>query len=175
MKSRMTGDCHVRFCERFGGKCPLPTRSSSNSRPRSELNLLIEPQLSSGLIQGDAYCVAQVEAAHLFADHRDDEVLGEGDGFYEFQREALCFTAKEECVALLEGGLIVGESAEFGEGPDLCGAALMKVGLPIGELVKGNVGPIIEPCATGALVADLEGWFPDDTKGGLRCCAGAGY
>jgi hypothetical protein len=26
MKSRMTGDCHVRFCERFGGKSPLPTR-----------------------------------------------------------------------------------------------------------------------------------------------------
>ena len=25
-KSRMTGDCHVRFCERFGVKLPLPTR-----------------------------------------------------------------------------------------------------------------------------------------------------
>ena len=25
-KSRMTGDCHVRFCERLGVKFPLPTR-----------------------------------------------------------------------------------------------------------------------------------------------------
>ena len=25
-KSRMTGDCHVRFCERFGVKVPLSTR-----------------------------------------------------------------------------------------------------------------------------------------------------
>ena len=26
MKSRMTGDCHVRFCERLGVKLPRPTR-----------------------------------------------------------------------------------------------------------------------------------------------------
>ena len=26
MKSRMTGDCHVRFCEGLGVKIPLPTR-----------------------------------------------------------------------------------------------------------------------------------------------------
>lgn len=27
-KSRMTGDCHVRFCERLRVKLPLPTRPS---------------------------------------------------------------------------------------------------------------------------------------------------
>jgi len=30
-KSRMTGDCHVRFCERFRVKLPLPTRLCQES------------------------------------------------------------------------------------------------------------------------------------------------
>ncbi len=34
-KSRMTGDCHVRFCERLRVKLPLPTRPGDRSQKRA--------------------------------------------------------------------------------------------------------------------------------------------
>jgi len=37
-KSRMTGDCHVRFCERLRVKFPLPTRRQTVVRHAVILN-----------------------------------------------------------------------------------------------------------------------------------------
>jgi hypothetical protein len=38
LKSRMMGDYHVRFCERFGVKFPLPTRSVEKIKKQSKQN-----------------------------------------------------------------------------------------------------------------------------------------
>src|SRR5680860_344861 len=47
-KSRMTGDCHVRFCERLGVKLPLSTRPSvgpsDGSKSREILLRTVAPQ-----------------------------------------------------------------------------------------------------------------------------------